>query len=267
MSYVDPILEKRALESLKPQEIHDALGLHYARMTKFVEGVAKDKWHLIVNGPAGVGKTEVVNSVLKNKSLVKLRPNFISGTISAVRLFELLHKHRKREQITVIDDTDKILEDTECLELLKAALDTQNKSINWTKFSTALGKTNTPDEFTYEGRIIIITNKLLRTVENANPTRHQQQLLPLMSRCMYFRAGLPMSWRIHALRYFHKIGEIRIFDESGVSKESQNEILDFIEKYQDDLREVSFRTLVLLVSLKNEEPDFWEEMALASLGH
>ena len=45
--YVDEILAREANKDLNPQEIHDALGAHYQRMQKFVEGVAKNKWHLI----------------------------------------------------------------------------------------------------------------------------------------------------------------------------------------------------------------------------
>ena len=46
----------------------------------------------------------------------------ISGTLSAVDLFQRLHKFRKKGQALIIDDTDKILETTESLEVLKSAL-------------------------------------------------------------------------------------------------------------------------------------------------
>ena len=45
----------------------------------------------------------------------------VSGTISAVMLFGKLQEYNKPKNILVIDDSDATLEDTECLEVLKAA--------------------------------------------------------------------------------------------------------------------------------------------------
>ena len=136
---------------------------------------------------------------------LKILCGHISGTLSAVDLYVRLYKHRKRGQVLIIDDTDRILEQTESLEVLKSALDTsKDKKIDWGKaYSAHLKRQNCPAEFVYNGRVIIITNKLIQTAPDKNPTIAQARILPFLSRVNYFRAGLPGNdWKIYALRMF-----------------------------------------------------------------
>ena len=190
MSYVNPYLAKMDISKLKPEEITDALDNHYTQLRKFVKGVCDDKFHLIVNGDAGMGKTEITNEVVEKN--VKGQPFSISGTISPVKLYGKFQDARKKGQVLIIDDTDKILEDQESLEVLKGVLDTQkDKVVSWDKYSTAIKKSNKSTEFKYEGRCIIITNKMLRTAPDKEPTIAQQRLLPVLSRCHYFKN----SWK------------------------------------------------------------------------
>ena len=56
--------------------------------------------------------------------------------------------------------------------------------------------------------------------------------------------------------------ELRCF--KGVKKPQQNAIVDWLDENQDIVRELSFRVCARLVNLYNQEPDFWEEMALSS---
>ena len=41
---------------LNQEERVDALDRHYTHLRKFIEGVCDDKFHLIINGDAGMGK-------------------------------------------------------------------------------------------------------------------------------------------------------------------------------------------------------------------
>ncbi len=265
--YVNPVLAKLAPKISSRDEIRKALNEHYDTFVMFLQGVGNDKWHLIVNGPTGSGKTEFTSDILGGMDDISIQR--LSGTLSAVKLYSHLYDYRKKGQVTVIDDTDRILEDTECLEVLKAALDSQGKkAVDWSKYSVALGKANTPDSFIYEGRCIIITNKIIQTRSTTTPTRQQQQLLPLISRCNYFRAGLPSrDWEIEVLKMFMDEDRIRVFNESKVSKEVQKEIISFIEDNADDIREVSFRTVKQLLDLYEADHSHWKNMALASFGY
>lgn len=273
MSYVSPFLAKLDISNLSKEERREALDRHYTQLRKFVKGVCEDKFHLIVNGDAGMGKTEITHEVVRGHATNQ--PVSISGTISAVKLFGKFQEARKPGQVMIIDDTDKVLEDQESLEILKGVLDTKkDKIVDWDKYSTALQKSNIKSQFKYEGRCIIITNKQLRTVPDANPTMQQQRILPVLSRCHYFKAGVPSNqWKIESIR-MHQEGydsafddykyELRCFQEVNLTIQLQ--IIEWLEENADDLREISFRTCAMLVELQKQEPDFWKEMAQSSLG-
>lgn len=280
MSYVNPKLAKMDISSLSAKEINEALDQHFTALRKFVGGVVNDRFHLIVNGDAGMGKTETVGDVLdaalKDKKSPLKKVERISGTVSAVMLYGKLQDCSKKGSVLVIDDTDKILEDTECLEVLKAALDTKSdKTVDWTKYSSVLNKKNLKTSFKYEGRCIIITNKSLRTAPSETPTTIQQRIAPLLDRVHYFRAGVPSNqWKIAAIR-MHQKGykskdksqdityQLRCF--KGLDVKVQNKIVNWLDKNQDDLRGVSFRTCATLKDLIAEDEDFWEILAESSL--
>src|SRR6056300_1077047 len=137
MSYVSPFLAKLEIGNMSVEERRDALDRHYTQLRKFVRGVCEDKFHLIVNGDAGMGKTEITNEVVEESATAQ--PHSISGTISPVKLFGKFQDARKKGQVLIIDDTDKVLEDQESLEVLKGVLDTQkDKIVDWDKYSSAL---------------------------------------------------------------------------------------------------------------------------------
>ena len=274
MSYVNPYLAKLDITKLSEKEKRYHLDRHYTQLRKFVQGACHDKFHLIVNGDAGMGKTEITNEIVERETeKTKVQPHSISGTISPVKLFGKFQDARKKGQVLIIDDTDKILEDQESLEILKGVLDTQkDKIVSWDKYSTALKTTNKVTEFKYEGRCIIITNKFIRTAPDQNPTIQQQRVLPVLSRCHYFKAGVPSNqWKMEAIK-MHVDGYDSEFDDyhyelrcfKGVKKPQQLAIVDWLSENQDVVRELSFRVCARLVNLYNQEPDFWEEMALSS---
>lgn len=272
MSYVNPNLARENISKLTKDEIFDALDKHYTSLRKFVRGVTEDKWHLVVNGDAGMGKTETVNDILNS---CDVPVESVSGTISAVMLFGKLQEYNKPKNILVIDDSDATLEDTECLEVLKASLDSkEDRMVDWTKYSTVLAKKNMKTKFKYEGRTIIITNRMLQTAPTETPTVKQQRVAPLLSRVHYFKAGVPNNeWKIAAIR-MHASGYQSTYEKDwkyelrclkNVDLAVRETVINWLDKHQDELRHISFRTVKILVDLHDEEPDFWQELASASL--
>ena len=179
------------------------------------------------------------------------------------------------------------------MEVLKAALDTgKNNEVDWGKaYSAHLGRHKCPTNFTYKGKVIIITNRNIRSAPTQTPTAKQAMLAPLKSRMGYFPAGLPNNeWKIEALRMFAsgyqskkdpkaKPYELRCGKDIKLHKADQlpktdknwsvdsrrivlNEIIDFIQEHQDDLAEISFRTVYQAIGYRNEYPDNndWKDM-------
>ena len=269
MSYVNPALERLSTKKLSKARIEKELDKHYQSLELFLRGVENNNWSMIVNGPAGSGKSEIVKEVLgDHDDCLK-----VSGSMSAVMLYTYMHKMKKKGQILIIDDTDKVLEDIECLEVLKAGLGSSG-AIDWSKYSNALQKTKTPKKFTYQGRMVIITNKSFKTQteHSTQMTRLQEAQSPLLSRVQYFRAGLPNAeWQIEALKFYQKREKLLCFqDEFGkqrVPMKVQNLLIKYISDNRDEVREISFRTLANLLELYEQDDKNWEMMANASLWH
>lgn len=293
MSMIDPLLAKMDISGLSQKERWEALDGHYDRLRKMLMMVANGKKSLIVNGDAGMGKTEFTNDIIEagtKKNKKKYGNN--SGSLTAVELYVKLHKYRKEGDVFIIDDTDRIFDSVESIEVLKAALDTggKGKTVDWGKaYSTHLARHKCPTSFSYSGRVVIITNRNIRSAPSKTPTHKQAMLAPLKSRMGYFPAGLPNNeWKIEALRMFaagyqskkdtsaepyelrcakgiklHKNDQLPKTDKDW-KKDSQRivltEIIDFIEEHQDELSEISFRTVFQAIGYRNEYPDDWGDM-------
>jgi hypothetical protein len=263
--YINSVLAKEAPTATTADAIHSVLNKHYTTLAQQIQGVAQGRWHLVINGPTGSGKTEFVKKVLG--VYAERSPTFNSGSISAVGLFKLLYLNRAKGQVVVIDDSDSIFDSTEAVEVLKAALDTQpKKTVSWTKYSQALAKDGVPTEFTYEGRIIIITNRNMDRKEPKNKT--DRMLMPLWSRVMYFAAGLPnRAWEVESIKMFYAAGEVRCFAEKKINATGQREIIDFVEEHKEELNDINFRLLSQLSDLYMAfgEDGSWKDHALMGL--
>jgi len=277
---VSPSLLDFSKGTLTSEEIQKELHEHYNDIEDLICGVAEDKFHLIINGSPGMGKTEFTKDILKKyspknkfKNKPIKRPKFLSGTASGIKMFVELQKSKSEGQITVVDDTDKVLEDVECLDLLKGCLDSQgDKEVAWSKFSNAIKQEDVKEKFIYKGRLIVITNKKIQNIQDDNPTISRLKLDPVMSRCQYLRAGLPNNeFKIEAIKMFFNNYkkkpryELRCFKEGKIPKKVQKEIMDFLEEHKDKFRELSFRTVSSMCDLYNFRPDRWDRLAKQSL--
>ena len=278
---VSPLLLSKSKEDCDIEEIQEELHEHFNDIEDLITGVAEDNFHLVINGSPGMGKTEFTKDILKQfyeKKVLKKKAVFISGTTSGIKLFSALQKNKDQGQITVIDDTDKILEDTECLDVLKGALDSQgDKELSWEKYSTALKKEDLKDGFIYKGRLIIITNKKIPMIQDDSPTNSRLRVDPVMSRVQYCRAGLPNNeFKVMAIRMFQegydkknshsfKRYQLRCFQEANVPTTVQDEIMDFVEEHKDRFNELSFRTIYKIVSLWEFRPERWQRLVQTSM--
>lgn len=248
-------------------EVEETLQLHYDSIAKRVEAFSKgifDKRGLIVNGPAGGGKTEIVNAVLKANPTVQFK--VISGTITAPSLFIELYKSRKSDQILVIDDTDAVLENTEMADILKGAIDTGTpKEITYNKRSQNLREADVPQNFVFAGRIILITNTHLN-INNMTP-RQEQRIKPIWGRCNYILAGLSPAWTVEAMRLLFNANKIRCFAESNLPRDVQKEMLEFAVEQFGQGSSLSFRTLITCIDMYRLDAVNWREYVVMAGGN
>ena len=277
---VSPDLLELSTQNLDEKTIQEELHEHFNDIEDLICGVAENRFHLIVNGSPGMGKSEFTKDVLKKyapkneyQNAPIKRPQFLHGTASGIKMFIQLQKAKDDGHITVVDDTDKVLEETECLDLLKACLDSQGeKEVSWTKYSTAIKQEDVKERFVYNGRLIIITNKKIYRQQDSNATISRLRLDPVMSRCQYVAAGLPNNdFKMAAIKMFwtgykdHSRYALRCFREKEIPKNIQEEIINFMSENQDRFSELSFRTVAKVCDNYLHRPERWKRLTKTSM--
>ena len=239
---------------------------HYTNIATLVNAFIKGnttKRGLIVNGPNGGGKTEVVRHTL---DINKTKYHIINGSMTAPQLYIQMYKHaRNADQILIIDDTDVVLEDTEMCDLLKAAIDTSIKTVDYAKTnSAALRLEGVPTSFTCNGRIILISNKIMTL--QGHTRRQAQSIKPVRDRCMYVPAGLTPEWTAVAMNILYKNKMIRCFNESDIDAVHKEEILKFVSTEVKRLPSLSFRTLITCMDMFKIDSKNWRNLVLMDQG-
>jgi len=265
MSYLQEKLNSDP-RNFSPEAQEQVINEHYNSIamlvTAFVKGETA-KRGLIVNGPNGGGKTEVVKHTL---DLAGARYHIINGSMTAPQLFIKLYEHaRKPDQILIIDDTDVVLEDTEMCDILKAAIDSTAKTIDYAKTnSAALRMAGVPTRFTCAGRVILISNKIMSLVDMSK--RQRQSVKPVRDRCMYVPAGLTPAWTAIAMNILYKHDMIRCFNESKLDQSVKDEILKFVSDEVQHFPGLSFRTLITCMDMYKIDKNNWRNLVMMDQG-
>jgi len=120
---------------------------------------------LVISGTPGIGKSfNVLSKLDELKGPNKLQVLISKGHVTPYQVYKMMHDHSGPECILVFDDCDDVLDNTQSLNLLKAATEyAKHRYVTWN--STLNGSTNLNDKFEFKGKIIILTNKRL----NDNP--------------------------------------------------------------------------------------------------
>lgn len=220
---------------------------------------------MIVSGPPGVGKSHGVEKVLGKHDLLadiagdaKLKKyTVVKGAMSAIGLYCKLYQFADKDNVIVFDDCDSIFADELSLNILKAALDSKkNRTIHWNTDSYKLRNEGVPDQFTFKGSAIFITNIKFDHVKSAKLRDH---LTALESRCHYIDLTIDTD-REKMLR-IKQITKDGMLAEHELTEEVQEEIIDFIDINKKRLRELSLRTVLKIADLAKAFPSKWEALA------
>lgn len=216
---------------------------------------------MIVSGPPGVGKSHGVEKVLDRYQMLESlggakKYEVVKGAMSAIGLYVKLYKYSARDNVIVFDDCDSIFSDELSLNILKAALDSKKRRmIHWNTDSFKLRNEGVPDQFCFEGSAIFITNLKFDKARG----KIREHLAALESRCHYM--DLTINTDREKLLRIRQITADGMLSEYGFEDSTVSEIIEFVEKNQSRLRELSLRTVVKIADLVRAFPQEWRAYA------
>ena len=247
------------------KEILTRLGERFEILTDMTRAVKSgDIRAMIVSGPPGVGKSFGVEAVLEKDglfdTLAERKPKYeiVKGAMSALGLYAKLYEFSGEKNVVVFDDCDGVLMDELSLNILKGALDSSKKRvIAWNTDSRLLRSEGIPDRFEFKGAAIFITNIKFEHVRSKKLKDH---LDALESRCHYIDLQMDTA-REKILRIKQVVREGAMLEDYDFPAAVQDELIEFVEKNADRLRELSLRMVLKLAGLRKSFPKTWTAMA------
>jgi len=231
----------------------------FGMLDKLTRGcISNDIRGMIVVGAPGVGKTFTVESILENTP--DLKYEIVKGGLSAVELYKMGYRNRRPGSVVIIDDADSIFSDEEGLSILKAMCDSSStRRVSWMKDSSTLREDDVPQTYDFQGSFIFISNIDFQRYIDTGGNKYVVHFEALMSRSLY------LDLRVHdrqaiSLWVEHVATHGKMFAKENVSEAVGRDILAFLKKNRDDLREYSLRTAVKLCGLAKSHHD-WKDMA------
>lgn len=240
-------------------QIRAKLDERFAALSLMTEAaVAGEVRSFVISGPAGLGKSYGVSQTLERE-----RPYYtiVRGYVRPTGLYKTLYEYRAPGSVVVFDDADAIFGDEAALNLLKAACDTTRRRVlSWlteTKMEDEAGD-RVPTSFEFEGTIIFITNYDFDEMIDRG-SKLSPHFNALISRSMYL--DMKMKNKKDYLVRIKQVIEQGMLRNEGLSASAEKSIVDFVEKNQDSLRELSLRMVVKVASLYKSHPAKWQNLA------
>lgn len=219
---------------------------------------------LIVTGPPGVGKSHGIETIVERACLLdrlsgaRLKAEVVKGSTSALGLYKKLYEFSGENCLLVLDDCDSALTDDVSLNLLKGALDSgRTRKISWLSDSRSLKEDGIPNQFTFNGAVIFITNLKF---DGFRSQKLRDHLEAIQSRCHYVDLTLD-SDRDKVLRIRQIAEDNELFSNYQFDAVEQDEIIEFIASNAGKLREISLRMAIKIADLRKNFSDKWQEMA------
>lgn len=216
---------------------------------------------LIVSGPAGLGKSFTIENIIEAHDPEGERTTHIKGYSRATGLFKQLYKHRFSGNVVVFDDADAIFYDDVSLNILKAATDTSKKrTISWmseAKFEDDDGDT-IPKRFEFKGTIIFITNLDFDALIDRGH-RLAPHLKALISRSHY--VDMTMKTKRDYYIRIKQVVKQGMLSREGYDANEEADVMDFVDRYFDNLRETSLRSVIKIAALRKTNPAKFEALA------
>lgn len=214
---------------------------------------------LIVSGPAGLGKSFTIEKRLADWDPNEVNHTIVKGYVRATGLVKLLYQYREAGQVIVFDDADSIFFDDVSLNLLKAVCDTtERRRVSWLSEGKLVDDETAeliPRSFDFNGTIIFISNYDFDAMIDRGH-KLAPHLAALVSRAHY--VDLAMKSRRDYLVRIRQVIRAGMLGDLGVRERA--EVIAFIERHHESLRELSLRMAIKIGALRKQGGN-WEKVA------
>lgn len=217
---------------------------------------------MLITGSGGLGKSHVVNKVLKLEGYVDIsnsenftegqhlprnRYRTVKGYSTPKALFRTLYENK--DSIIIFDDCDSILTDPTAANLLKGALDSNSERIiSWNSESR---DEDLPRTFRFTGGVIFISNLHKDKIPQA-----------LRTRAVCVDVSMTLSQKIERMSLIAYEDDFLPEVDLSIKKIA----LDLIDRYKEKAREVSMRSLIQVIRIGQKyDSEKFEKMAKYAL--
>jgi hypothetical protein len=217
---------------------------------------------LVVSGPAGLGKSFTVEKALADHDPDAINHTIVKGYVRPTGLYRLLYQHRNRNQVIVFDDADAVFFDDVSLNLLKAVCDTtERRVVSYLSERNLVDEeeaVNIPKTFEFNGTIVFITNlDFDQMIEKGHKLAPHMQAL--VSRSHYI--DLAMKTRRDYMIRIKQVLKMGLLSAQGLDKTEEADVVAFLDKKQDSLRELSLRMAIKIGAIRKMGAANWEKVA------
>jgi len=247
----NPVVEQKASRF----SINERFGFVGDMVSMLAQG---DQASVVITGPGGLGKTFNVLTALKKNGMedltsvlefmdgeiVSTKKSFvvIKGYSTAKGLYRALYENRKG--VIVFDDCDSILRDPVSLNLLKAALDSyERRIISW---RADIRDDDLPTSFEFKGRVVFISNLSSVQLDQA-----------ILTRSLVVDLTMTNTQKVERMRFLLSQADFMPEYENKFKQDAMN----LISKLQDEVKELSLRTLIQVTKIRKSGGKNWENLA------
>ena len=235
--------------------INERFGFVGDMVTMLAKG---DQASVVITGPGGLGKTFNVLSTLQKNGMEDLTSleEFMEGTVISTKKSFVIIKgystpkglyralYENRNGVIVFDDCDSVLRDPVSLNLLKAALDSYDRRvISW---RADIRDDDLPTSFEFKGRVIFISNMSANQLDQA-----------ILTRSLVVDLTMTNTQKVERMRFL--LSQADFMPE--YEREFKQDAMDLISKLQDEVKELSLRTLIQVTKIRKSNGKNWKNLA------
>jgi hypothetical protein len=263
-SHMDYVIRKAtggasSLAPLALKESRFSINQRFGFVSDMVNMLVKgDQASVVISGPGGLGKSHTVTKALNDAGMrdVTLLDEFeVGGKINTSKSYRVIKGYstpkglyrtlyENKDGVVVFDDCDSVLKDPVSLNLLKGALDSYSRRvISW---RADMRDEELPQSFEFKGRVVFISNLSSDSMDQAIITRSMA-------------VDLTMTTKQKVERMRHIVSEADFLPE--YSKQEKSDALDLIDSLQEDVKELSLRTLIQTTKIRKYSGAKWKDLA------